>query len=57
VRFLWRHCRVAVEPSGAATTAAHLSGAIRPAPVPPTVLVVSGGNVDPALLAKVLAAV
>jgi threonine dehydratase len=48
VHFLWRECRLAVEPSGAATTAAVRSGAVRP--VPPTVLVVSGGNVDPALL-------
>ncbi len=48
VHFLWRECRLAVEPSGAATTAAVRSGAIRPAA--PTVLVVSGGNVDPSLL-------
>lgn len=48
VHFLWRTCRLAVEPSGAATTAAVRSGAVRPAG--PTVLVVSGGNVDPALL-------
>jgi threonine dehydratase len=48
VQFLWRECRVAVEPSGAATIAAVRSGAVRP--VPPTVLVVSGGNVDPSLL-------
>jgi threonine dehydratase len=48
VHFLWQHCRLAVEPSGAATTAALQSGAVRP--VPPTVLVVSGGNVDPSLL-------
>ena len=48
VHFLWRQCRIAVEPSGAATTAALRSGAVRP--VPPTVLVVSGGNVDPSLL-------
>src|SRR2546429_66090 len=48
VQFLWRQCHLAVEPSGAATTAALRSGAVRP--VPPTVLVVSGGNVDPALL-------
>jgi len=48
VHFLWRRCRLAVEPSGAATTAAVRSGAL--APVPPTVLVVSGGNVDPSLL-------
>src|SRR5207237_669950 len=44
VHFLWRQCHIAVEPSGAATAAALRSGAVRP--VPPTVLVVSGGNVD-----------
>ena len=48
VLFLWRECRLTVEPSGAATTAAVRSGAIQP--VPPTVLLVSGGNVDPSLL-------
>jgi threo-3-hydroxy-L-aspartate ammonia-lyase len=48
VHFLWRECHLAVEPSGAATTAAVRSGALRP--VSPTVLVVSGGNVDPSLL-------
>ena len=48
VHFLWRDCRLAVEPSGAATVAAVRSGAVRP--VAPAVLVVSGGNVDPGLL-------
>ena len=48
VQFLWRHCRLAVEPSGAATTAALRAGAVLP--VAPTVLIVSGGNVDPATL-------
>src|SRR5689334_6838217 len=48
VHFLWRECHIAVEPSGAATTAALRSGAVRP--VQPTVLIVSGGNVDPSLL-------
>ncbi len=48
VHFLWRTCRLAVEPSGAVTTAAVLSGAVRPSGI--TVLVVSGGNVDRALL-------
>src|SRR5947199_7401157 len=47
VHFLWRRCHLAVEPSGAATTAALRSGAVPP--VPPTVLVVSGGNVDHSL--------
>jgi threonine dehydratase len=48
IHFLWRQCRLAVEPSGAATTAAVRAGALTP--TPPTVLVVSGGNVDPSLL-------
>jgi len=48
VHYLYRHCRLAIEPSGAATTAAVLSGQLQPAG--PTVLVVSGGNVDPSLL-------
>jgi len=38
------------EPSGAATTAALRAGALRPSG--PTVLVVSGGNVDPAYVAQ-----
>jgi threonine dehydratase len=52
VHFLWRTCRLAVEPSGAATTAAVRTGAVRPPPPPsgPMVLIVSGGNVDRALL-------
>ncbi|HTY06736.1 MAG TPA: threonine/serine dehydratase [Gemmatimonadales bacterium] len=48
VHFLHRECRLTVEPSGAATTAALRSGAVRPSGT--TVLVVSGGNVDPLLL-------
>ena len=48
VQFLWRTCRLAVEPSGAATTAALLDGLVPRART--TVLVVSGGNVDPSLL-------
>jgi threonine dehydratase len=48
VQFLWRTCRLAVEPSGAATTAAVLAGAVPRSRT--TVLVVSGGNVDRSLL-------
>jgi len=48
VHFLHRRAGLAVEPSGAATTAAVLSGALKVQG--PTVLVVSGGNVDPAFL-------
>jgi threonine dehydratase len=48
MQFLWRTCRLAVEPSGAATTAALLAGAVPRSRT--TVLVVSGGNVDRSLL-------
>jgi threonine dehydratase len=50
VHFLHRECDLTVEPSGAATTAALRSGALAPFREPPLVLVISGGNVDPALL-------
>ena len=56
MRQLASGARLVVEPSGAAGMAAHLSGA---APQPPgddhRVVVISGGNVEPALLAKILA--
>ncbi len=42
--------KLVVEPSGAVTTAAIRSGALKP--TGPTVLVVSGGNADPAVLAR-----
>ncbi len=50
VQFLRRCCDLSVEPSGAATTAALRSGALDP--IRPVVLIVSGGNVDPALFAN-----
>ncbi|MXW67717.1 MAG: threonine/serine dehydratase [Gemmatimonadales bacterium] len=43
--------RLIVEPSGAATVAALLSGAAAPAARGETVAVLSGGNIEPALLA------
>ncbi len=45
VRYLHTEMRLTVEPSGAVTTAALLSGRVRP--TGSTVVVVSGGNVDP----------
>ena len=50
---LARRSRIVAEPSGAVTTAAYLN---RTAELPAgrTVAIVSGGNVDPALLAKLL---
>jgi threonine dehydratase len=53
VRFLYRRLGLRVEPSGAATVAAVLAGRI---PVrEPTALVLSGGNVDPDLFARLVA--
>ena len=52
VRFLHETSGLRVEPSGAATTAAVLSGRYRPAG--PAVLVVSGGNIDPDLFDRLV---
>jgi threonine dehydratase len=49
--------RLVVEPSGAAAMAAHVSGRVsRPPTDTARVVVVSGGNVEPALLAELLSA-
>lgn len=48
-RWLFTTLNLPVEPSGAVTTAALRSGVLRP--TGPTVLVVSGGNIDPASIA------
>jgi threonine dehydratase len=50
VRFLHQEAGLRVEPSGAVTTAALLSGRFRP--TGPTVAVASGGNVDPELFER-----
>jgi threonine dehydratase len=50
MRFLHREAGLRVEPSGAVTTAAVLAGRVRLDG--PTVLVVSGGNVDPELFQR-----
>jgi threo-3-hydroxy-L-aspartate ammonia-lyase len=52
VRFLHKEAGLVVEPSGAVTTAALLSGRIQP--TGPTAAVVSGGNVDPALFQRLV---
>lgn len=44
--------RLVVEPSGAATVAALLGGAVQPAETGATVAVLSGGNIEPALFAQ-----
>jgi threonine dehydratase len=52
VRWAWRKHELVVEPGGAIALAALLSGEIEPAPG--TVVVLSGGNVDPALHAEIV---
>jgi len=55
MRQLASRARLVVEPSGAAAMAAHLSGAApQPAGDDHRVIVISGGNVDPAFFAKIL---
>ncbi|MGH3950576.1 MAG: threonine ammonia-lyase [Pseudonocardiaceae bacterium] len=53
VRVLATRARLVAEPSGAVTTAAHLFHAHQ-LPSGSTVAVVSGGNIDPALLAEIM---
>lgn len=53
VRWAWHEHGLTVEPGGAASIAAMLSGKVEV--VPETVLVVSGGNIDPALHARLIA--
>ncbi|WP_328645066.1 threonine/serine dehydratase [Amycolatopsis sp. NBC_00348] len=54
VRTLAQKARLVAEPSGAVTTAAYLHHAAE-LPTGRTVAIVSGGNVDPALFAEILA--
>jgi threonine dehydratase len=53
VRWAWREHGLTVEPGGAASIAALLSEKVKI--VPGTVVVVSGGNIDPALHARLVA--
>jgi len=52
VRFAWKRHHLVVEPGGAVALAALLSGKL--APVEDTVVVLSGGNIDPALHARII---
>ena len=52
IRFAWERHGLVVEPGGAAALAALLSGKVEPAEG--TVAVVSGGNIDPALHARIV---
>jgi threonine dehydratase len=52
IRFAWEEHQLVVEPGGAAALAALLSGKV--APVEGAVAVISGGNVDPELHARIV---
>ena len=52
VRFAWEKNQLIVEPGGAAALAALLSGKVEP--LEGTVVVLSGGNVDPAVHARIV---
>ena len=52
VRFAWERHGLVVEPGGAAALAALLAAKV--APLEDTVVVLSGGNVDPALHAEIV---
>jgi threonine dehydratase len=54
VRVLVRRCKLAAEPSGAASLAALLSGKVRPAAGSTVVCIVSGGNAEPDVLRQLL---
>ena len=53
IRFAWARHRLVVEPGGAVALAALLAGKLEP--VEGTVVVLSGGNVDPKLHARIVA--
>ncbi len=54
VRFASRYLKLTVEPGGAASLAALLSGRIENLPEGPIVIVLTGGNIDPAMLSEIL---
>ena len=52
VRWAWKHHQLVVEPGGSAALAVLLAGTIKPQDG--TVIILSGGNVDPALHARIV---
>jgi threonine dehydratase len=55
MRFLYGRAKLAVEPAGAASTAALLAGKVTVDPGSTVVAIVSGGNADPRVAAAILA--
>jgi threonine dehydratase len=53
IRFAWKNHQLIVEPGAAVGLAALLAGKIKP--LEDSVIVLSGGNIDPALHARIIA--
>ncbi|HEY2050007.1 MAG TPA: threonine/serine dehydratase [Caulobacteraceae bacterium] len=56
MRFAFQELKLVVEPGGSVALAALLSRKVRPEPAGATVIILSGGNVDPVLYGRILAA-
>lgn len=56
VRFAFEHLKIVAEPGGAAALAALLSGEVKAARDAVTIVVLTGGNVDPAVFARAIGA-
>jgi threonine dehydratase len=57
LRVAWKRLKLAIEPTAALALAAYLTGRVPPgSPEHPTVILVSGGNFDPATVAALLSA-
>ena len=59
VRTAWLRLKLALEPTGALPLAAHMAGKLRPFQADPgraTALILTGGNFDPRLVARILSA-
>lgn len=54
--FAFQELKLVVEPGGSVALAALLAGKVRAEPAGATVIILSGGNVDPALYGRILAA-
>jgi threonine dehydratase len=56
MRFAFQELKLVVEPGGSVGLAALLTGKVRAEPAGATVIILSGGNVDPGLYGRILAA-
>ena len=55
VRFAFKHLKVVAEPGGCVSLAALLAGKVDLVPDEPVIIVLTGGNIDPQMMADILA--